>query len=180
MATQWVPPPVIPPGVSPDKNYPVVIQSADWTCSCASLAWVMSALGVPSPSRGNGYAWDEWDGVREVRRCAGTDSAVDPSYGLAYGSGIALESTYRAYGFSVIRQVGIDWTSAAMYSARYVGQFGGGRWYHWSAVRWFDGELDEFILANPAPSWKGVGQQLDQTEWGQWGPWTGVWVSGLE
>jgi hypothetical protein len=153
----WTPPPILAPEVSPDRRYPPVIQTADWTCSCASLAWVMSALGVPSPSRGQGFAWTEWDGVAEVRRCSGSQIAVDPSYGLAYGNGQDLEATYHEYGFEVDRRLVMDWYEAALLSARFIGQFGGGRWYHWTGARWFDPAQNVFQLANPAPSWNRSG-----------------------
>ena len=179
MSTPWVPPPILAPEVNPNKNYPVVLQSADWTCSCAALAWVMSALGVPSPSNGPGVPWTEWDGVLEVRRCSGSPLAVDAAYGLAYGNGQDLEATYHAYGFEVERRLVMDWYEATTLATQYIGQFGGGRWYHWAGVRWFDPDQNEFRLANPAPSWRGVGQEMDPNEWAMWGPWAGIFVTGL-
>lgn len=71
-----------------DRNEPAVRQTASWTCSCASLAWVMNALGVDAPDGGK---WDEWTGVDELRRIAGFN-AVSPDYGLAYASGVDLEA----------------------------------------------------------------------------------------
>ena len=155
-----------------------MIQTADWTCSCASLAWCMSALGVPSPSAGPGVAWTEWDGVAELRRITGNVNAVSPEFGLAWGNGQDLETVYRAYGFEVVRELGVLWGDGALHSAAYIGQFGGGRWYHWTGVRVF--ENDGYSLANPAPTWKGVGQFMDSGEWANWGPWNCLWVVGLK
>lgn len=52
---------------------------------------------------------------------------------------------------------------------------GGGRWNHWTAVRGRNG--DRLLLANPAPNWQGVGQELDHEEWIAWGGWNAVWVN---
>jgi hypothetical protein len=170
---KWTPAPTLPVDLNPDRDSPTVLQSADWTCSCASMAWVMNALRVPSP---DGGAWNEFHAVNELRRITGVYGAVTPEYGLAYGNGSQLEQVYRAYGFEVSRVPGVDWWAAAGMSSNFIGQFGGGRWYHWTAVRSFDGQV--FQLANPAPSWRGVGQDLDPTEWALWGGWTAVWVTG--
>lgn len=173
---KWAPDPwpePAPPAFDFDRNEPAVIQSADWTCSCASLAWVMNALGVEAPDGGK---WDEWDGVNELRRLCGY-SAVSPDYGLAYGNGQDLERVYNAYGFSVVRQA-VGWPDLAYFCELGVGQLGGARWYHWSGLRGYDGAV--FNLANPAPNWKGVGSQLDAAEWNAWGGWTACVVIGSQ
>jgi hypothetical protein len=33
-------------------------------------------------------------------------------------------------------------------------------------------------LANPAPSWKGVGQEMDAYEASAWGSWNAMWLIG--
>jgi hypothetical protein len=176
---KWTPQPVspIPEDLNPDKYFPAVIQSADWTCSCASASWIMNSLGVPSPSGGS--VWNEWDGVNELRRVTGQYGSVTPQYGLQYGSGSQLALLFEDYGFRVSRIIDVDWWMAADMSTRYIGQFGGGRWYHWTAVRFYD-PAGIFELANPAPSWRGVGQDLDGAEWAAWGPWTGLWIVGAQ
>jgi hypothetical protein len=168
----WVPPRPDVPTLEFDRNEPAVIQTADWTCSCAALAWVMNALGVEAPDGGK---WDEWVGVEELRRVAGAN-AVSPSYGLAYASGVDLEAVYYDYGFKVTRVAYPDWATTSYVLERTIGQMGGARWYHWTGVRGTDGE--NFNLANPAPSWKGVGQQMDSYEWDTWGGWNLVAITG--
>ena len=173
---KWAPEPwpePVPPAFAFDRNEPAVRQTASWTCSCASLAWVMNALGVEAPSGGK---WNEWDGVAELQRIAGY-SAVSPDYGLAYGNGQDLERVYNAYGFAVQRQP-VSWADLAYLCELGVGQLGGARWYHWSGVRGYDGAV--FNLANPAPSWQGVGDVLDASEWNAWGAWTAVIVIGSQ
>lgn len=156
-----------------DRNEPAVLQAASWTCSCASLAWVMNALRVEAPSGGK---WNEWTGVDELRRICGA-SAVSPDYGLAYGNGQDLERVYVEYGYVVTRQ-GVGWSDLAYLCENAVGQLGGARWYHWSGLRGYDGLV--FNLANPAPSWKGVQGDLDANEWNAWGAWTAVMVTGVQ
>jgi hypothetical protein len=160
------------PDFSFNRNEPPVRQTASWTCSCASLAWVMNALGVEAPTGGK---WDEWDGVNEVRAVGGP-GAVSPDYGLAYASGVDLENVYQKYGFTVRRALEVTWETLAYACGFGVGQLGGARWYHWTGLRDYDG--DTFLLANPAPTWKGVGDDLDAYEWNTWGRWNAVMVVG--
>lgn len=172
----WTPEPwpePAPPAFHFDRNEPAVRQSADWTCSCASLAWVMNALSVDAP---NGGKWDEWQAVDVLRGLCGY-SAVTPEYGLAYGNGQDLETVYASYGFVVQRQA-VGWPDLAYLCELGIGQLGGARWYHWSGLRGYDGAV--FNLANPAPSWKGVGSALDAGEWNAWGAWTAVVVIGVQ
>lgn len=160
-------------GLTFDRNEPPVRQAASWTCSCASMAWVMNALGVESPTGGK---WDEWDAVNELRRLCGYD-AVSPDYGLAYASGVDLETVYVNYGFVCARQV-VSWAELAYFCELGVGQLGGARWYHWTGVRGYDG--GQFSLANPAYSWKAVGDDLDPNEWNAWGQWNAVMIVGKQ
>jgi hypothetical protein len=175
--TKWEPEPWTEPDDTQDllydRNEPAVRQTASWTCSCASLAWVMNALGVESPTGGK---WDEWDGVNELRRLCGY-SAVSPDYGLAYASGVDLETVYAEYGYTVDRRV-VAWSDLAYLCELGIGQLGGARLYHWMGVRGYDGR--QFNLANPAFSWKGIGDDLDAAEWNAWGQWNAVMVVGVQ
>jgi hypothetical protein len=156
-----------------DRNEPAVRQTASWTCSCAAMAWVMNALGIDAPSGGK---WTEWDGVNELRRLCGY-GAVSPDYGLAYASGVDLETVYAAYGYRVERRP-VDWAELAYLCESSIGQLGGARWYHWTGVRGYDGQ--QFNLANPAFTWKNVHDELDASEWNAWGRWIAVMVVGSQ
>lgn len=175
--TKWEPEPWVEPddpaGLYFDRNEPAVRQTASWTCSCAALAWCMNALGVEAPSGGK---WSEWDGVGELQRLCGY-GAVSPSYGLAYASGVDLERVYAEYGYVVQRQL-VSWPDLAYLCELGVGQLGGARWYHWTGLRGYDGR--QFNLANPAFTWKGVGDELDAAEWNAWGPWNAVVIVGAQ
>jgi hypothetical protein len=166
------PEPVDPPLLQFDRQEPRVDQTANWTCACASLAWVMNALGEPAPD--DGGKWNEWTAVVELRRVAG-DRAVTPEYGLAWASGVDLELLYNTYGYACERLLDASWADLVYLCDLGVGQLGGARWYHWSGLRDYDGL--EFELANPAGRWKNVGQQLDAAEWNAWGRWNAVVVT---
>ena len=116
------------------------------------------------------------DGVNELRRLCGY-AAVSPDYGLAYASGVDLERVYVEYGYVVQRQV-VSWPELAYLCEIGIGQLGGARLYHWMGVRGYDGR--QFNLANPAYSWKGIGDDLDAAEWNAWGQWNAVMVVGVQ
>jgi len=158
--------------LEPNRNEPPVRQAASWTCSCASLAWVMNALGQEAPDGGQ---WDEWVAVQELRDLCGY-GAVSPDYGLAYATGVDLERLYNSYGFTVERVIGASWADLHYVAERFIGQIGGARWYHWSGLRGTDGF--SFNLANPSPNWKGVGDNLSATEFDSWGAWNAVMITG--
>jgi hypothetical protein len=179
----WAPPSYAPPEPEPpppdvlvwSRDEPAVIQSASWTCSCASAAWVMNTMGVPKPD-GSGGKWNEWTAVDELRRLCGY-SAVTPEYGLAYADMSQMEVMYQAQGLETIRWLETDfWGVATGVAGQFPGQMNGARWYHHSGLRNFNGS--QMLLANPAPSWKGVGQDLDTSEWATWGAWRVLFVVG--
>jgi hypothetical protein len=175
---KWEPDPWVEPddgfstGFTFDRDEPAVRQAASWTCACASMAWVMNALGEDAPDGGK---WDEWAAVQVLRDLCGY-GAVSPDYGLAYASGVDLETVYAHYGYSVERVVGASWQDVAYLCAQGIGQLGGARWYHWTGVRGYSGS--SFNLANPAYSWKGVGDELDANEWNAWGAWNALMIVG--
>lgn len=175
--TKWAPAAWTEPddaeGLVYDRNTPPVRQTASWTCSAASLAWVMNALSEPAPTPG---AWDEWDGVNEIRRVNGP-AAVSPDYGLAYASGVGIEAVYVERGFVVVRQP-VTWAELAYLCELGIGQVGGARLYHWMGLRGYNGR--NFDLANPAYSWKGIADDLDAGEWNTWGQWNAVMVVGRQ
>ena len=161
-----------PPVALFNRNEPAVRQTASWTCAAASMAWVMNALQIEAPGGGK---WTEWTSVAALREVGGP-AAITPEYGLAYASGVDLEKVYVGYGLSVERIVPATWSEVALASERTIGQLGGARWYHWTGLRGYDGQT--FSLANPAPNWKGVGDDLDDSEWDRWGAWNAVMITG--
>lgn len=143
-----------------DPNTPTVFQTGDWQCSAASSAWVLRSVGI-------GWGQDDvvrWLGPRNIT----------PESGLQESSGRMLAALFRERGLE--SDFGpISWERALELAGRQPFCLGGRRWNHWTAVRGTDGQ--RLLLANPAPSWKGVGQEMDRDEWEAFGSWSAAWVS---
>jgi hypothetical protein len=143
-----------------DPNTPTVIQSGDWQCSAASSAWVLRSLGI---------SWGQddvvsWLGPRNITE----------ETGLQEASGRMLAALFKERGLEASFGQ-ITWERALEMAGRQPFCMGGGRWNHWTAVRGTDGR--RLLLANPAPNWQGVGQELDRDEWAALGGWNAAWVN---
>ena len=168
----YPPDPVPPdPQVIYDPYVPAVIQTADWTCSCASSAWLLNSLGDYQM----GHPWTEWD-VVDVLRDATYPGAVDPAYGLARADMYDLEVMFNTLGYSALRKQYLTRDDILAWSGRYPLQINGARWYHHSGARTVGPGV--IYLANPAPSWKGVGQEMTADEAATWGSWNGMVIVG--
>ena len=154
-----------------DPWTPVVLQTADWTCSCASSAWLLNSLGDARLGR----PWDEWDVVNTLRATT-YPGAVDPAYGLARADMYDLQTMFEALGYTVQRQQYLSVEDVEAVAGSYPLQINGQRWYHHSGARALGPGV--LYLANPAPNWKGVGQEMDAYEAGTWGTWNGLWIVG--
>ena len=158
-----------PIGCTYDAQTPVVYQTADWTCSCASSAWLLNSVGDDRLGR----PWNEWD-VVEALRSATYPGAVDPAYGLARADMYDLEVMFNTLGYSVQRQQYLSVDDVARVAGIYPLQINGARFYHHVGARYLSNAL--LYLANPAPSWKGVGDTLDANEAATWGSWNSMWL----
>lgn len=148
-----------------------VYQTADWTCSCASSAWLLNAIG----DRRLGRRWQEWDVVDALRN-ATYWGAVTPSYGLARADMADLETMFNSLGYRVDRKQHLSVDDVVVVAGRYALQINGARWYHHSGARAIGPGV--LYLANPSPNWRGVGAELDSNEASLWGTWNGLWVTG--
>lgn len=143
-----------------DSNTPTVVQTGDWQCSAASSAWVLRSVGI---------SWSQDDVVRWLG-----PRNITEATGLQEGSGRKLAELFRERGLTA--DFGsISWERAIEMAGKQPFCMGGGAWNHWTAVRGTDGQ--RLLLANPAPNWRGVGQEMDREEWNTWGGWNAVWVS---
>ena len=173
--TPWADFPEVPPEPETDSELdydpwaPPVYQAADWTCSCASSAWLLNSV---DDARG---PWDEWAVVAALRS-ATYDGAVSPAYGLARADMADLETMFNVLGYTVERKQHLIRDDVLAVAGRYPMQVNGARWYHHAGVR----ELGEGVLylANPSPTWRGVGQEMDAHEAAQWGGWNAMWLTG--
>jgi len=159
----------------PDFDYdpwaPPVFQTADWTCSCASSAWLLNSIADDHIGR----PWNEFD-VVDALRAATYYGAVSPAYGLARADMYDLEVMFSELGYTVERQQHITADDIIDVAGIYPVQVNGARWYHHSGVR--DLGPGVLYLANPAPSWKGVGQEMSASEASQWGSWNMLVLTG--
>lgn len=139
-------------------------QTASWTCSACSLAWVERATRV-NPNA------DEWSAVEEI----GTPENINPTYGLMDGSGAQLRRVLiDSYGVPS-SQGWLSFDSAYATYSYTAGMMSGGNWYHWVGVRGVDGNGNLWI-ANSAPGYKGIYDTLTRDQFNSLGPFSCVWL----
>jgi hypothetical protein len=144
------------------SDVPAVRQSADWTCSACSLAWLNCSLFID-------VATDEWSAVNYI----GTPTHINSEWGLMDGSGSRLAECLTEQGAAAFTGW-LDWYDAYQLASRMPLLIGGQAWYHWVGVRGVDG--NDLAIANPAPGWMGVYDLLSQTNWNELGPFAVVAV----
>jgi hypothetical protein len=139
-------------------------QTASWTCSACSLAWVERATQV-NPNA------DEWSAVEEI----GQPQNINPTYGLMDGSGAQLQRVLRDSYDIPSSQAWLTFDSAYAVYASTLGMMSGGTWYHWVGVRGVDGNGNLWI-ANSAPGYQGVDSILGRDDFNRLGPFSCVWL----
>jgi hypothetical protein len=146
-----------------NMNYPPIRQTADWTCSACSWAWLANSIGQHE---------NEWSAVERI----GFPNNINPTYGLTNASGQALAEAYSAdYSWPSHYSGAVTWSDMIALAQAGPALLGGRSWCHWTAVTGTDGV--GLLLANPAPTWFGVGDYLDQDEWARLGSWSAVWLA---
>jgi len=149
------------PGVQWNPSEPMPRQSASWTCSACSLAWV-------ERSTGKNPGADEWSAVAEI----GQPENINPTYGLMDGSGSQLQRVLKdSYALNSMHGwLNYDevWTAVA----HTTGMMSGGAWYHWVALRGQSG--GDLWIANSAPGYKGVYDVLSREAFNALGPFSVV------
>lgn len=155
-----------PAQYNPDA--PVDPQPDDWSCSVQSAQWLLRSLG-----RNPGRDW-------LVGQLVGPLSAspiVSREYGLMDASGRTLAAwLQREYGdemgVSFEARPVATWEDLVALASKGGAMLGGRTWGHWTGVRGYrDGKV---LLANPAGSWRGVGQELTRDEYDALGSWTAI------
>jgi hypothetical protein len=147
--------------VAYNPDVPTELQRLAWTCSIRSTAWLLHSIG-------DGIAAEDLQDLM-------VPGLVDSNDGLHDGSGTAL-AAFIGERTGLPTQSGIvDWAFLQTYAGVYPIIMGSGSLYHWVGVRKVnpDGAI---ALANPAPNWKGVGQELTYGEYVQYALWYGVWI----
>jgi hypothetical protein len=143
-------------------------QLYDWTCSACSTEFVERAT---SCSRGD----DVYSNREAVVYAIGYPDNINGNIGLADASGselqrVLLEQTgrYSDHGylsFDEVYALGEKQTPALM---------SGAQWYHWVAVRGVQGST--LWIANSAPGYKGVYDNLSREDFARLGGFSVVWL----
>src|SRR5262245_59879731 len=101
----------------------------------------------------------DWVTVRQL-----LGNRVTEQYGLMDRTGAGMATMFREYGLGAGNQGDmVTWDDVAARAGRQPVCLGGQGWYHWTFVRRLTSN-GTLALGNPAPNWKGVGQDLDQHE----------------
>lgn len=152
----------MPTPLSYDAGVPAVMQTADWTCSACSLAWINQSLSID-------VATDEWSAVAYI----GEPENINSEWGLMDASGARLVQCLREQGAPAF-SAWLDWLSTYDLAVRMPLLIGGVNWYHWVGVRGADSGV--LRLANSAPGWQGIDQVLGEDDWNGLGPFAVVAV----
>ena len=136
------------------------LQTADWTCSACSLAWMNRALRIDIGA-------DEWAAVDEI----GKPHNINSVYGLMDASGARLAQCLIEQG-APSWTAWLDWPTALQYADTHGLLLGGANWYHWVVAR--DVRGSGIWIANSAPGWRGITDQLEEADFYALGPFAGV------
>jgi hypothetical protein len=132
-------------------------QSASWTCSACSLAWLERSLGA-NPGA------DEYSATFEI----GTPQNINPTYGLMDGSGAQLQRVLEETYDQITEQRWVNYDQAYAIAGQSPGCMGGSNWYHWVALRGVSGP--NLWIANSAPGWYGIYDTLTREQFNSLGP----------
>jgi hypothetical protein len=149
-----------PLGYAPEL--PPVLQTADWTCSACSLAWLNRALGIH-------HATEEWSAVEYI----GQPDNINSLYGLMDGSGARLAQCLREQGAPTI-SAWPTFQQVLEFMLYGPALLGGAGWYHWVVAKFNDNGT--LALANSAPGWWGIDQSMTEAAFLQTGPHAAVAV----
>lgn len=154
------------PKVTYDPQEPAHIQEHSYDCSQDSAEWAMWSLGR-KPA----------DGWMESQMIA--DGVMSKESGLldATGAGLAawLQAQYGEFGFLANNEALVSFDWAAMEGGHaYPILLGGRRWGHWSGCYGYDAARGALLLANPAPGWMGIGQEMTREQFQNLGPFSAV------
>jgi hypothetical protein len=150
----------VPLSYNPQEPMPHQVKS--WTCSACSLAWLNRALYID-------HATDEYSAVEYI----GNPHNINSTYGLMDGSGGRLVQCLREQGAPAFNGW-FDYDTAYALAQDWPLLIGGANWYHWVGVRGSGQGL--LSLANSAPGWCGVDQELNSQQWYELGPFAVVAV----
>lgn len=159
---RWPPLPPTPPEVTWDPQLAMAPQLASWTCAACALDWVLRSTGLdPESSR------------EKVIYEIGYPENINEQYGLMDSSGSALRAVYSGFGQRT-EQDWLDFETTYALACNTTGQMSGAAWYHWAAIRGVSGPA--LWIANSAPGYMGVYDELSKSDFARLGPFSVVWL----
>jgi hypothetical protein len=130
-------------------------QVYDWTCSVCSFTWVLNAMGVPMDRE-------------EAAQIIGYPNCVNETYGLM--SADCLITAFANQGFTA-RQAWVTYDQAYAVMSGTTGCINPVGMYHFMGCRGTDGaEAGSLWVANSAPGYRGVYDNLDRNTFNAFGP----------
>ena len=99
---------------------------------------------------------------------------INPTYGLMDSSGSALRTVLDSYGIPT-SQGWLTFDQAYAVFSQTFGCMSGGAWYHWVGVRGTIGS--NLWVANSAPGYGGIWDELSRADFNRLGPFSVVWVT---
>lgn len=148
-----------------DPSTPSVLQRASWSCSAASMAWMMRSVGLK---------------MTENDALVILGPRLNAQVGLLDGSGMGMVAALESIEFEASplradaegRSRIVSFDEVAETAGLLPMAMGGAAFYHWVGVRGYDGRL--LHIANPAPGYKGIWDTLDRGQFRALGPFYAV------
>ena len=142
-------------------------QFYGWTCSACSLEWVKRATGL--------IVTDDIYASRETTTYEiGYTHNINPTWGLMNADGSALRAVLSQYGQDSA-QAWLDFDTVYELAQHTTGMASGAAYYHWVGIRGIQG--DTIWVANSAPGYKSVWDNISRADWDRLGAWSVVWLT---
>jgi hypothetical protein len=149
-------------------KHPVELQDVPWDCAAASLTWALNAAGYP---------------LSESEVVSGLGPGrISPQYGLLDASGAGLVEYLAELGITADNMNPVTWQDVHNLAGHNPMVMGGRGWNHWTGVRAAGDivgrpDIDQVLLANPAPGWMEVYQYIAGWQFDALGSFSAVWFA---
>lgn len=134
-------------------------QAYSWTCSVCTYTWVINATGTDP-------TLDRYTAGEDI---IGHPECVNSSYGLM--SSQCMIDAFSYYGLNS-REYWLTFDEAWALAGKTTGGLSGGGWYHWVGIRGQSGS--NIWIANSAPGYKGVWDELSRSQFNSLGPFKAI------
>lgn len=153
------------PRIVYQPSEPPHAQQHDWDCSQESAEWSLWSVG-----RKPDDAWMEQAMIDQ--------GVISPALGLLDSSGAGLAAfltrEWGEFDYTASNTDPISFDALAEECGTYPMMIGGRNWNHWSGLRAYDSDRDVLLIANPSAGWKGVGQEMNRTQFKALGSFSAV------